>query len=259
MSKIKLFENKRILLTNDDGYAAPGIQALERIIRPHCPNSWVVAPETEQSGAGHSLTLRHPLRIHEVKDKHYAVDGTPTDCVLAGVNQVMKDAKPDFVLSGINRGRNIADHITYSGTVAAALEATLLGIKSIAFSMQIAHYLDEVSWEIPEHFLVDVLNYIQPFDWPEGILLNVNFPSCKISEVQGIRAVRQGRRKLGNVLTEKMDLIGRPYYWMELSQPHDIKGENTDIAALNQNYITITPLNTNLTHLPSLEALANDR
>src|ERR1700674_2938547 len=166
----------RILVSNDDGIASPGIALLEKIARNLADDVWVVAPEQEQSGASHSLTTRHPLRLREVAERRYAVDGTPTDCVLLAIKRLLRDRPPDLVLSGINAGSNIGEDLTYSGTVAAAMEATLLGIPAMALSQE---YRDghRLHWETGEAIALEVIRRLLGEPWPDSTLYNINFPA----------------------------------------------------------------------------------
>jgi 5'-nucleotidase len=167
----------RVLLSNDDGIHAPGLKALEDAIRPLVRELWVCAPETEQSATSHSLTLRRPLRIRHLSDRRYAVDGTPTDAVLLGVTSLMKDARPDLVLSGFNRGGNLGEDVTYSGTVAAAMEGALLGIPSVALS-QTYENRNKVKWATAKKWTPKVLKQLFAAGWPKGIFININFPDA---------------------------------------------------------------------------------
>src|SRR5450432_1271669 len=168
-------DTARILISNDDGIEAAGLRMLEAVARTLCPDVWVVAPALEQSRAGHSLTLRRPLRIRKLAEQRYAVDGTPTDCVLLAIKFIMKDARPTLVLSGVNAGGNLGEDITYSGTVAAAMEATLLGVPAVALSQ---HYsrVTGPRWDTGEKFAVQVLRRLAGAPWPRNTLINVNFP-----------------------------------------------------------------------------------
>lgn len=245
----------RILISNDDGINAPGIKVLERVARTLCDDVWVVAPETEQSAAGHSLTIRRPLRIRQVAERHFAVDGTPTDAVLLGINKVMADSKPTLMLSGINRGANMGDDITYSGTVAAAMEATLLGVPSIALS-QYLQPGQPVHWSTAEHWGPEVIRRVCQAGWPRTVLINVNFPDRPHAEVSGIELVRQGKRKIGDELLERADPRGEPYVWIGAQRAEERGEQGTDIEAVLRGAVTVTPLSVDLTHGPTLGALA---
>lgn len=246
----------RILISNDDGLHGPGLQVLIRIARQLSSDVWVVVPETEQSGAGHSLTLHHPLRIRDVDpDQHlYAVDGTPTDSVLLAINAIMKDRKPDLVLSGVNRGANLADDVTYSGTVAAAMEGTLLGVPSIAMS-QVFTNGDPVRWETAEHFAPDIIRKLVTHGWGRNVLMNVNFPDLAPEDVTGIRVTNQGRRKIGDGLIERHDPRGRPYIWIGPQRSEHTGRPGSDLEAIEQGAISVTPLCIDLTEQETLVTL----
>jgi len=244
----------RVLLSNDDGIHAPGLAVLERVMRKLAKEVWVVAPETEQSAASHSLTLRRPLRIRHLKGKRYAVDGTPTDSILLAVKQVMQDQRPDLVVSGVNRGGNLGEDVTYSGTIAAAMEGTLLGIPSIATS-QVTDDRTRAPWSVAETWLPEVLKLLTTFDWPANVLMNVNFPDVPAAKVAGIEACRQGRRKLGGELVEGIDPRGQPYYWFGGYRRQDRFAKGTDLQAMREGVISVTPLSVSLTHRGSMRAL----
>src|SRR5438552_18954253 len=203
----------RILISNDDGIDAPGIRILEQVARELSIDVWVVAPEMEQSGASHSLTTRRPLRLNEVGKQRYAVDGTPTDCVLLAVKRLLRDRPPDLVLSGINGGSNVGEDLTYSGTVAAAMEATLLGIPAIALSQDYREG-EEVPWQTGEAYGPGVIRRLLHLPWPEHTLFNINFRGVAAEEVGGYAVTKQGKRALADNLTEGTDPRGRPYCWI---------------------------------------------
>jgi 5'-nucleotidase len=239
----------RILLTNDDGIHAEGLAVLERIARALSDDVWIVAPETDQSGLAHSLTLSEPLRLRKVSDKHYALRGTPTDCVIMGVKEVMKDHKPDLVLSGVNSGANMADDVTYSGTIAGAIEGTLQGIKSFALS-QAANYLDgerRVPWEIAELYAPDLLRKLLAVEMPDWTFMNLNFPNCKPDAVQGIAVTSQGKLDFGINVEQRNDGRGLPYYWLKFDGRTGDFRDGTDIQAVRDGKISVTPLKLDLT------------
>lgn len=243
----------RILVTNDDGIHADGLAVLEGIARTLSDDVWVVAPETEQSGAGHSLTMHQPLRLREVDSRHFAVSGTPTDCVLMAVLQIMPDHRPDLLLSGINRGLNVAEDVTYSGTIAAAMEGALLDIPSIAFSTSFKN-ADAIDWDAPKQFAPSIIRTLLGGGWPKGNLMNVNFPGLDAASVAGVKVCPQGRRKIGEKLHKKLDPKGRPYYWIggPGTDPYDdLPG--ADYMQLQKGFITVTPLCMDLTNYPLLE------
>lgn len=247
-------KNARVLLSNDDGISAPGLKVLERAIKPLVKEVWVCAPETEQSATSHSLTLRQPLRIRKISKRRFAVDGTPTDSVLLGISEVMKDNRPDLVLSGVNKGGNIGEDVTYSGTVAAAMEGALLGVRSVAFS-QVYSDNRTIHWATAEHWIANVLKQLAKTEWPPNILMNVNFPPVNAKAVTGIESVRQGRRKIGGDLTPGTDPRGEKYYWIGPQREEDRAAKGTDLEAVLRGAISVTPLSLDLTHGSTLKKL----
>jgi 5'-nucleotidase len=230
------------------------MKMLEKVARALSKDVWVVAPETEQSAVSHSLTIRTPLRIREVSRKRYAVDGTPTDCVLLAVNHILKDSKPTLCLSGINRGGNLGEDVIYSGTVAAAMEATMLGVPAIALSqhMKRGH---PVKWATAEEHAPLVIRRLAKAGWPANTLINVNFPDVPADAVKGVVAARQGRHKIGDELVERLDPRGVHYYWIGSMRLEDATAKGTDIAACQDGYIAVTPLYLDLTHRAMLRRL----
>ena len=247
----------RILLTNDDGIHAEGLAVLERIARTLSDDVWVVAPETDQSGLAHSLTLSEPLRLRKVSEKHFALRGTPTDCVIMGVREVLGGKKPDLILSGVNNGANMADDVTYSGTIAGAIEGTLQGIKSFAIS-QAANYLDGerlIPWEIVENYAPELLKKLIKVEMPDWTFMNLNFPNCKPEEVQGIAVTAQGKLDFGINVEKRSDGRGYPYYWLKFDARKGDFREGTDIHALRANKISVTPLKLDLTDYDLLDRI----
>jgi 5'/3'-nucleotidase len=246
--------NCRILISNDDGIGSPGIELLEKIARGLSDDVWVVAPELEQSGASHSLTTRRPLRLREVAPRRYSVDGTPTDCVLLAVKRLLRDHLPDLVLSGINAGSNVGEDLTYSGTVAAAMEATLLGIPAMALSQD---YRDDqpIPWHIGEGCAHEIIRRLLHHPWPDTTLINVNFPAEPPPRAGGYAVTSQGKRAIADNLTERFDPRGRPYYWIGPVREEGGAAPGTDVAALGENRISITPIYLDLTNVPVLAAL----
>ncbi len=244
----------RILVTNDDGFYAPGLGVLEQIAREISDDVWTVAPETEQSGASHSLTLSDPLRLRQHEERRYMVRGTPTDCVLMAVKTIM-DRPPDLVLSGVNRGQNLADDVTYSGTIAAAMEGTVFGIPSIALSQ--SYGFDgtrKVKWQTAKHHGPSLVIRLFDLGWPEGILLNVNFPDVEPGETGPVEMTRQGRRDQDLlVIDERSDARGVPYYWFGFERRKSNPPEGTDLRAIYEGRISVTPLHMDLTHAKVLE------
>ena len=238
----------RILLTNDDGIHAEGLQVLERIARTLSDDVWVVAPETDQSGYAHSLSLSEPLRMRKIDDRHFAVRGTPTDCVIMGVRMVM-DSPPDLIPSGVNNGTNIADDVTYSGTVAGAIEGTLLNIRSIALS-QDYDFTDEgrhVPWDTTLAVAPDLLKKLVATELPPGVFLNVNFPRCAPHEVKGTKVTFQGKLVHGLWIEERKDGRGFPYYWLRFGRKEAQIRNGSDQAAIRDGYISVTPLHLDFT------------
>jgi len=244
----------RILVTNDDGIESPGIKLLEEMARALSSDVWIVAPEQEQSAASHSLTTRRPLRMAEVAPQRYAVDGTPTDCVMLAVKHLLRERRPELVLSGINGGGNVGEDLTYSGTVAAAMEATLLDIPAIALSQ---HFVDgePICWETAARFAPGVIRRLTQLPWPEHTLMNVNFPDEAPQAVRGIAVTSQGKRAIADNLTERLDPRGRPYYWIGPVREDGTAEPGTDLAAINDKRVSVTPIYLNLTNVPVLASL----
>ena len=244
----------QVLVCNDDGINAPGLKLLEKVLTSLAREVWVAAPETEQSAVSHSLTLRRPLRIRKLSARHFALDGTPTDCVLMGINEIMKSTPPDLVVSGVNRGGNLGEDVTYSGTVAAAMEGTLLGVPSVALSQV---YADghPVKWATAEKWTAKVLKKLTAELWPPGVLINVNFPDVTAGRVTGIEVTRQGRRKIGSELVRGTDPRGEPYYWIGAQRREEKYNPGIDLEAISRGAISITPLTMDLTHGPTCKKL----
>ncbi|OYW87533.1 MAG: 5'/3'-nucleotidase SurE [Sphingobium sp. 32-64-5] len=248
----------RILLTNDDGVHAPGLKVLEAIARTLSDDIWIVAPSEEQSGAGHSLTLTRPLRIRKHGEKHYSVTGTPTDAVMMAVSHLMKDCPPDLVLSGVNRGANLAEDVTYSGTVSAAMEGAISGFRSIALSQVYSRegMGDLVPFACAEAWGEKVLRPLLTMPLDPLMLINVNFPAIAPEAVKGVRVVRQGFHTPGRTrIVEGTDPRGYHYYWFGLGLS-DSAPEGSDLEAIRDGYIAVTPLHYDLTHQGSMAALA---
>jgi 5'-nucleotidase len=249
----------RILLTNDDGIHAPGLVTLEKIARALSDDVTVIAPETDQSGVSHSLSLSSPLRLRRVHEGRYAVSGTPTDCVLMGVQHVLKGKAPDLILSGVNRGQNIADDVTYSGTIAGAMEGTVLGIPSVAISQAYGIGGTEgLRWHCAEQHGPAVVRKLLAHGFTKGTLYNVNFPDCEPEEVAGVSVTIQGQRNTSLVdVVERQDFRGGPYYWLAPRREAPPRIEGTDLWAMFQKRISVTPLHLNLTDVASLQRLSN--
>lgn len=245
----------RILVANDDGIRSEGIAVLERVARTMSDDVWVVAPEEEQSGAGHSLSLHTPIRMRKVDERHFAVRGTPTDAVLMAVLEIIGDNKPDLLLSGINHGVNLAEDVTYSGTIAAAMEGTLLDIPSIALSTRITPGAP-IEWDAAEHYAKQLVPQLVEAGWPKGNLINVNFPGLPKGQVKGVKICPQGRRKIGEKLVRREDPKGHPYFWIggPGTEPYD-DYPAADYMQCFDGYVTVTPLNLDLTDYRALETL----
>lgn len=250
----------RILLTNDDGIHAPGLHLLEKLAAALSDDVWVCAPAEEQSGAGHSLTLHMPVRLREHGHQRFAVTGTPTDAVNLALRKLFADRKPDLVISGINAGENLADDITYSGTISAAMEAALAGIPAIALSQA----------QRSEPMLIGGRRFDAAAAWGEQVLrtlvevpmarrtlVNVNFPDLAGDAVKGVRVVRQGFHDYDRgSLIESLDPRGRPYFWFGLQDAEHTLDHGTDLEAVEDGYISVTPLHVDLTHYSAMDALA---
>lgn len=236
----------RILLTNDDGIHAEGLAVLERIARTLSDDVWIVAPETDQSGLAHSLTLSEPLRLRTIGEKRFALRGTPTDCVIMAVRKVL-DRAPDLILSGVNVGSNVADDVTYSGTIAGAIEGTLQGVRSFALSQGHGHGSPTVPWDVAETHAPGVLRSLMDLDLPLGTFLNLNFPDCAASEVAGTEVTRQGKIDFALTVDERSDGRGHPYYWLRFGKRVGEVEPGTDLHCLRQNRISVTPLKLDLT------------
>jgi 5'-nucleotidase len=241
----------RILLTNDDGIHAPGLASLQRIAAALSDDVWVVAPEFDQSGLAHSLSLNDPLRMRRVSERAFAVRGTPSDCIIMAIRYLMADARPDLVLSGVNSGQNAADDVTYSGTVAGAIEGTMLGVPSVALSQAFAYENEEraVPWGTAEAHGPGVIQRLIDFGFPEGIFYNVNFPNRAPDDVAGIAVTVQGRLAHRLHIEQRRDGRGMPYYWLAY-RPGNGPTEHrpgTDVDALDKGTIAVTALRLDMT------------
>ena len=246
----------RILCSNDDGIHARGLESLVKIAREISDDVWVVAPQEEQSGAARALTLAHPLRIRKYDDRRFSVSGTPSDAVLMAMTKVLTDKKPDLILSGVNNGQNIAEDVTVSGTVAAAFQGMSMKVPSIALSL--ARFSRETAkWRTPEKHGAKIIRELLKEGWPDGVVINVNFPDRDADEIKEIEVTRQGHRDAVQLFAEeRKDLRGGTYYWYgytgELSNPP----EGTDLRAIYEGRISITPVHLALTHSGSHAALS---
>ncbi len=249
----------KILLTNDDGIHAPGLEVLEDITRELAGEVWVCAPSEEQSGAGHSLTLHHPVRLQEHGDRRYAVTGTPTDAVNLALRKLFADGLPDLVISGVNAGENLGDDITYSGTISAAMEAALAGVPAIALSqsMRPRGGGEQHGFAATNGWAARVLGPLIRVPMARRTLVNVNFPALAADDVRGVRVVRQGFHDYSRgSLVEGTDPRGRRYYWFGLEDMEHTLDHGTDLEAVADGFVAITPLQLDLTHHAAIGALA---
>jgi len=239
----------RILITNDDGAGAHGLSTLHRIAKALTDDVWLVAPEMNQSGASHALTLQVPLRYREIGERAFAVRGTPADCVIMGVRHVLKDTPPDLILSGVNHGANLAEDVTYSGTIAGAMEGTLLGIRSIAMSLTTGFDRDgKEHWQTPLEHGPGLITRLLDADWAPGMLMNVNFPDAAPGNVNGIAVTYQGRRDTGGLhLDARRDTWDQPYFWIGFDRQKSDPPAGSDLRAIADGQISVTPLSMNMT------------
>jgi 5'-nucleotidase len=249
----------RILITNDDGIHADGLEALEKIAAQLSDDVWVIAPDSDQSGVAHSLSLNDPLRLRKINAKRYAVRGTPTDCVIMAIRHVMADNRPDLVLSGINRGHNVAEDVTYSGTIAGAMEGTILGVPSIALSQGYPFRdRDAIRYDYAVEHGAAIIRRVLEVGIEKGILININFPGVPPQDVKGIKVTVQGQRDQSALLNIVKRADGRhlPYYWLAFNPQQFEPKEGTDLHAVRDGYISITPLRLDLTDMPSVTRFA---
>jgi 5'-nucleotidase len=248
----------RILITNDDGVHAEGLGSLERIARELTDDVWIAAPEAEQSAQSRALTLSEPLRVRRLDERRFAVTGTPTDCVMLALEELIKDGRPDLVLSGVNRGHNTAEDVTMSGTVAGAIQGMALGVPSIALSQSLAVFHDDevARYDTAEAYAPGIIQRLLDAGWPDDVLININFPNRRPDEVESVEVTSQGRRDMHNMKAEKRtDLRGRDYYWMGFTARRPVVADGTDLAAVLGGRISVTPLHIDLTHMPTVHAL----
>jgi 5'-nucleotidase len=246
----------RILITNDDGIHAPGLAALERIARKLTDDVWICAPEYERSGASRALTLAEPVRVRKLGERRFSTTGTPTDCVMLAVNELVEGARPDLVLSGVNRGANLAEDVTLSGTVAGAIEAMALGVPGVALSQMGGYAVDEDYFEVAEAFAPGILKRLVEVGWPADVIMNLNFPNAPVHEVTVVEVTRQGFRDVHIRHAEKRtDLRGREYYWIGFRHERSSPEDGTDLRAIYERRISVTPLHIDLTHMPTVHDL----
>ena len=265
MNKINLNES-RILITNDDGITADGIKILRRIANEFSNDVWVVAPEHEKSGASHALSFQNELTLKKYEDKSFSVNGTPSDCVAIGISNVLKDKRPDIILSGINSGCNVGEDVTYSGTIAAAMEGLIRRIPSIAISQNYeAGKKNQISWDSSQFFLKNVLVDLTNQGWSNNVFMNINFPYCSAEKVKSIQVTTQGNRDTDDLIINEVEaskfrfgLRRRLEENAKLNLPplnEGIKGYMTDVEAIANQHISVTPFHLDLTHHKSLEDL----
>ena len=232
----------RILLVNDDGIDAEGLALAHEIASAVADEVWTVAPQADQSGMSHAVSIHQPIRVSERGPRRFAVVGTPSDCVVMAVRQIMKDSPPDLVLSGVNLGANLADDITYSGTVSGAMTAVLCGIPAMALS-QAVRKSEPVFWDTARHHGISLLERLLAGPLPPDLCLNVNFPAAAPEAVVGVRLTRQGRRSIRAInLDARIDLRGKPYYWLGFDRSSGSQEPDSDIAALRAKAVSVTPL-----------------
>lgn len=248
---------QRILITNDDGYNASGLKILEEIAHALSDDVWIVAPEEEQSGKGHALSLHEPIRYRKVGDKYYSVKGTPTDCVMMATHIIMPE-KPTLLLSGVNRGVNLAEDMTYSGTISAAMEGVLCDVPSIAFSQEVRRDCAHDYFQVARDHGLSVTKKLISMPWEKGVLVNVNFPLDPVN-VKGIRVTSQGFRADAELFIDRReDPRGIDYYWIGFRRKYGEPAPGTDLAAIRDGYISVTPLHLNLTHDSSHARMKQD-
>ncbi len=249
----------RILITNDDGIHAEGLDVCAEIGRALSDDVWIVAPEYDQSGVSHSLSLNDPLRLRAVEERRFAVKGTPTDCIIMGAKHIIKERPPDLVLSGVNRGRNAGEDVIYSGTVAGAVEGTILGIPSLALSQAYKSRSSQPPhWDTAIRFGPDIIRRVLEAGIPRDVLININFPDCAPNEVKGIAVTGQGRNRQERLqIDARQDGRGNAYYWIAYVRMRGLPPpDGTDISALADNRIAVTPLRFDMTDEPFMTKLA---
>lgn len=265
MSVINLNE-ARILITNDDGISAEGIKILRAIANEFSNDVWVVAPEHEKSGASHALSFQNELTLKKYEEKTFSVNGTPSDCVAIGISNVLKDKRPDLILSGINSGCNVGEDVTYSGTIAAAMEGLIRRVPSIAISQNYeSGKKNEILWDASQAYLGKILENITEIGWDENVFMSINFPHCAAKDVKDIQITTQGNRDTDDlVIYEKERNVFRFGLRRRLEESvseippasnDSVEGFMTDVKAVADMHISITPLHLDLTHAGSLESL----
>ncbi len=245
----------RILVTNDDGIHADGLAALEAIAAQLSEDVWVCAPEVEQSGASRALSLSAPVRVQQLGPRRFATNGTPTDCVMLAIHDIIGGPKPDLVLSGVNRGANLAEDVTLSGTVAGAIEGMVQGVPGIALS-QTGGPQREDYYEPATAFAPGIIARLIKTGWPADVVININFPNRDVAEIEAVEVTRQGFRDVHIRHTEKRtDLRGKAYFWIGYHQTPSQPDQGTDLRAIYEGRISVTPLHIDLTHAATVHAL----
>ncbi|NIP39134.1 MAG: 5'/3'-nucleotidase SurE [Candidatus Dadabacteria bacterium] len=245
---------KTILLSNDDGINSAGLSALAGALE-HLGEIYIVAPDREQSASSHALSIHRPLRMDKVAENSYSVDGTPTDCINLAINGLLKEKKPDLVVSGINKGENLGDDITYSGTVSAAIEGTLLAVPSVALS---AEGRKDFNFDAACHYSAKIAQYVLQKGLPADTLLNVNIPKLDLDDIKGIKITRQGKRIYNDAVVEKIDPRGREYYWIGGDELGSVELDNSDIDSVKSGYVSVTPIKLDLTDYGYIKFLEQD-
>jgi 5'-nucleotidase len=247
---------ERVLLTNDDGFEAEGLKALARAAREIAKEVWIVAPARDSSGSAAGINLHDPLRVAQTSEREFSITGTPADCIIMACGHFMEKTPPDLILSGINRGANLADDVLFSGTTSAALVGAFLGFRAIAFS-QALHDINEVRWDHAETLVAPIVSSLLSTEWPKGISYNVNFPDVPIEQITGVTAARQGKGSVLAVEVEtRIDKRSKPYYWFGLTRGTRDQTEETDIAAVRKRSISISPLRLDRTDYEVLKKLS---
>ncbi len=240
----------KILLSNDDGIRSEGLKVLYQVLSEWADVT-VVAPDRERSAVGRALTLHRPLRCEKVDQNWYAVDGTPTSCVYIGIHAIMKE-KPDMVLGGINKGPNLGEDITYSGTVSVAMEGALLGIPAVAFSLAT---FNDFQWQSAAAWASRIARNVLDKGLPQGCCLNVNIPNLPYHEIKGVKVTKQGKKAYTEKVEERRDPWGRVYYWIGGEEPNWVPEPGTDYWAVKNGFISITPIHLDMTDYKALEIL----
>jgi 5'-nucleotidase len=242
-----------ILVTNDDGVRSPGLKALLDAVKS-LGDAYIIAPDRERSAVSHALTMHRPLKVEELAERVYTLNGTPTDCVAVGVNKILP-AKPVLIVSGINKGANLGDDITYSGTVSAAIESTIMGIPAFAVSLAIKDQKDPLHFDTATEIAAEVAKYIVEHSLPYDTFLNLNVPNVSPKRIKGIKLARQGKRIYDGAVKETFDPHGEKHYWIGGGKPYWERGEDTDIQAVQDGYVSVTPIHLDLTNYRALTFL----